>query len=422
MRAGCSPPVPAAPDLLLTHARLVAPGRVIEDSWVAVLAGRVSRLGTGTPPWGDDAPQTVDCGGDWLAPGFIDVHAHGGGGGDVMSPDAEARRRVREVHARHGTTAMLASTVSAPRAALYDAVCRLAADAAASRTEDDGVTAADAPTRPAARLVGIHLEGPFVSARRKGAHDQAHLRRPDGEELASLLSAGAGHVRTITLAPELPGGLELVSRAVAAGLVVALGHTDADADVLRQAVDRGASALTHTYNCMRPLHHREPGGVGLGMDDERLICELILDGVHVGPVAARALVRAAGTERVCLVTDAMAATGMPDGTYEVGGSRVEVVGGRVVLQGTDVLAASTLTMGDAVRNAVRMLGLDVPTAVAMATTVPARLLDSDEVGAVAVGRRADLVRLRADASLATTYVGGREVTACDPSTAPESVP
>jgi N-acetylglucosamine-6-phosphate deacetylase len=220
-------------------------------------------------------------------------------------------------------------------------------------------------------------------------------------------------VRTVTIAPELPGGLELVAHAAACGVVVAVGHTDADADVIRAAVEAGATAMTHTFNGMRPLHHRHPGPVGMAMDLPELTCELILDLVHVDPVAARALVHAAGAHRVCLVTDAMAAAGVSDGTYELGGQVVEVVGGQARVGGTRTLAGSTLTMARAVENAVEHLRLDVPTAVAMATTIPARLLPGVDVGRLYAGGPADLVRLDDRARLRAVWIAGRAVGSVD---------
>jgi N-acetylglucosamine-6-phosphate deacetylase len=368
------------------------------DGWVAVDDGLVAALGTGEPP---TAAEVVDVGGDWLVPGFVDVHVHGGAGGDVMSPDRAVRDAVRRVHAQHGTTAMLASTVSRPPDELRAAVGRLAED-----------TGEEPPARvgePMARLVGIHLEGPFLSALRRGAHEETALRAPDRGELEGLLAAGRGTVRTMTLAPELPGALGLVERLVDAGVVVAVGHTDADADAVRAAVAAGATAVTHTFNAMPPLHHRRPGPVGMAMDLPELVCELVLDLVHVDPVAARALVHAAGPGRVCLVTDAMAAAGAGDGTYELGGRVVEVVDGQARIAGTDTLAGSTLTMATAVANAVTHLGLDVPTAVAMATTVPARLLPGLDVGRLRVGGPADVVRLDDAGRLRGVRISGRAV-------------
>ena len=370
------------------------PAPVPADGWVAVAGGRVAALGHGVPPEG---AEQMDVEGDWLAPGYVDVHVHGGAGGDVMAPDAAARDAVRRLHARHGTTAMLASTVSRPVTELHDAVGRLADDVTRPASE------------PIARLVGIHLEGPFLSRVRRGAHEETALRPPDQAEAESLLEAGRGHVRTVTVAPELPGAIDLVRRLVEAGVTVAVGHTDADADTVRAAVDAGARAVTHTFNGMQPLHHRRPGPVGMAMDLPQLTCELILDLVHVDPVAARVLVHAAGADRICLVTDAMAATGMEDGTYELGGQTVEVVDGRVMVRGTSTLAGSTLTMATAVENAVAHLGIDVPTAVAMATTIPAALLSGVDAGRLRADGPADLVRLDDVARLRGVWISGQQV-------------
>jgi N-acetylglucosamine-6-phosphate deacetylase len=345
----------------------------------------------------------VDVGGDWLAPGFVDVHVHGGAGGDAIAADRDARLAVRRLHARHGTTAMLASTVSRPAAELRDAVARLADDVEAVSAE------------PIARLVGIHLEGPFLSRVRRGAHQETALRPPDPAETDALLAAGRGHVRTVTIAPEMPGALDLVARLVTDGVTVAVGHTDADAATVRAAVEAGARAVTHTFNGMQPLHHRRPGPVGMAMDLPQLTCELILDLVHVHPVAARALVHAAGADRICLITDAMAATGMSDGSYELGGQTVEVVDGQVRVRGTTTLAGSTLTMATAVENAVAHLGIDVPTAVAMATTIPAALLPGVDAGRLRADGPADMVRLDDVAHLRGVWISGHPVDTVDPS-------
>ncbi|MBO0846827.1 MAG: N-acetylglucosamine-6-phosphate deacetylase [Nocardioides sp.] len=385
-------------DLVLHGARLITghdSPPPASDGWVAVLDGRIAGLGTGEPP---AATDSVDVGGDWLAPGYVDVHMHGGAGGDVMAPDREARDAVRRLHAQHGTTAMLASTVSRPVDDLVAAVDRLADDVERPDTGE-----------PVARLIGIHLEGPFLSRVRRGAHQETALRLPDLTIADELLAAGRGHVRTITVAPELPGGLDLIRHLVVAGVIAAVGHTDADAATVGEAVRAGARAMTHTYNAMQGLHHRRPGAVGMAMDLSQLTCELIFDLVHVDPIAARALVHAAGADRICLVTDAMAATGMSDGTYELGGQVVEVVDGQARVRGTNTLAGSTLTMGTAVQNAVAHLGIDVPTAVAMATTIPAGLLHGVDVGRLHADGPADMVRLDEDARLCGVWVSGRQV-------------
>jgi N-acetylglucosamine-6-phosphate deacetylase len=387
------------PDLVLHGARLLTgtdQPHETADGWVAVSDGRIADLGHGVPPEGT---EQIDVEGDWLAPGYVDVHVHGGAGGDVMARDRSSRDAVRRLHALHGTTSMLASTVSRPADELREAVTRLA----------DDIEHPDDTADPAARLVGIHLEGPFLSRVRRGAHQETALRPPDVTELDALQEAGRGLVRTVTVAPELPGGLDLIRHLVAGGVTAAVGHTDADAPTIKAAVDAGARAMTHTYNCMQPLHHRRPGAVGMAMDSDQLTCELILDLVHVDPVAARALVHAAGAHRICLVTDAMAATGMSDGTYELGGQTVEVVDGQVRVKGTSTLAGSTLTMGTAVENAVAHLGIDVPTAVAMATSIPARLLPGVDVGRLHADGPADLVRLGDTAQLRGVWISGRQV-------------
>jgi N-acetylglucosamine-6-phosphate deacetylase len=393
-----------AHDLVLHGARLLtgddraSAADPVPGGWVAIDVGRVTALGHGVPP---QAREVVDVAGDWLAPGFVDVHVHGGARGDVMAPDRASRDAVRGIHAAHGTTAMLASTVSRPPEELRAAVARLA--------EDAGHRSGDRTGEPMARLVGIHLEGPFLSRVRRGAHQETALRPPDQAEVASLLEAGGGHVRTVTIAPELPGAIDVVRTLVAAGVTVAVGHTDADAETMRAAVEAGARAVTHTFNGMRPLHHRRPGPVGMAMDSSELTCELILDLVHVDPVAARALVHAAGADRICLVTDAMAATGVSDGTYELGGQIVEVRRGQARVSGTSTLAGSTLTMARAVENAVAHLGVDVPTAVAMATTIPARLLHGLDVGRLHADGPADLVRLDEGARLRGVWISGQQV-------------
>lgn len=384
-------------ELVLAGGRIFTGTEVLDGGWVAASGGLVAEVGNGEPP---DAAETVDLDGDWLTPGFVDVHVHGGFGGDFMSAVDAERRRVREQHLSHGTTAMVASTVSAAPEELHQAVRRLAGDAHAAPAAGE---------RPAARLLGIHLEGPFLSERRRGAHDPAALRPPDLDEFDKLLAEASGKLRTMTLAPELPGALELIEAATAAGVCCCLGHTDADAAQVRAAVQAGARGLTHTFNGMSPLHHRRPGVVGMAMDLDALTCELILDLIHVDPVAARALLHAAGPQRVCLVTDAIAAAGMASGVYELGDQRVTVSEGRALVAGTDTLAGSTLTMAEAVANAVDVLGIDVPTAAAMAGIVPARLLAEPRLGRIAPAGPADLVRLGSAGRLKTVWLAGIEV-------------
>src|SRR4051794_21807715 len=257
-------------DLVLVAGAVHTPDERLAPGWVHVRDGRIAAVGSGAPR-ATDARVVALPDGAIVAPGFVDLHVHGGGGAQV-GPDPDAIAGVARFHARHGTTALLATTVPASVDALARTVGAIAA------------VASEAPT-DRARVLGSHLEGPFVSAARPGALDVRHLRAPDRAELDRLLDAGGGTVRAIVVAPELPGALELIAAAAGAGVLVAMGHTDATYAEAIAGVEHGARGATHLFNAMRPLHHREPGIAGAALADERLTAELIADGVHVHPAA-----------------------------------------------------------------------------------------------------------------------------------------
>jgi len=374
----------ALSSLLLTGARVLTPEEQPADAWVAVVDGCIDAVGTGDPPAG---PPVVDLAGLVLAPGFLDLHVHGGGGAQFMGGDPEACRRAARFHAAHGTTGLLATTMSAPVDALAAAVHGIAE---AMRDEP--------------LILGCHLEGPWLNPLRRGAHAEADLRPPDAAELAALTADGV--VRLVSLAPELPGGLALVEAVLAAGSVAALAHTDASHAEAAAAIAAGASHATHLFNGMRPFHHRDPGAVGAALDDARVTCELIADGHHVHVAAMRLAVRANGVGRTVLVTDATEAAGLSDGVYRLGGGTLRVSGGRAVTE-DGRLAGTTLTMDAAVRHAHRCLGLPLADALAMATTVPARVLGLDDrKGRIEPGHDADLVVLDAELRPRATLLGG----------------
>ncbi|MBW3601444.1 MAG: N-acetylglucosamine-6-phosphate deacetylase [Actinobacteria bacterium] len=378
----------------MVNARVVVDDRIVEPGHVVVAAGRILSAGAGEPPGA--GAERVDLARAWLLPGFVDPHVHGGGGGDFTRADPASHAQAAAFHARHGTTSLVASTVSAVPDRLEATVAALAAG------ED----------RPAhgARVLGIHLEGPFLSSARRGAQDPAALRHPDVAELERLATVSGGAVRIVTLAPELPGATALIRRARQLGIIAAAGHTDATYAQMLAARDAGVRVVTHTYNGMRGLHHREPGTVGAALDLDELDCEVIPDLVHAHPAAIRLLVRAKGPERVVLVTDAISAAGLPDGTHSLGGADVRVVDGQARLPGTGTIAGSTATMAAAVRNAVAHLPVDLPQASRMASGNAARLLGLDaELGRVAPGLRADLVLLDDALEVTATMVGGRWV-------------
>ncbi|NYI88709.1 N-acetylglucosamine-6-phosphate deacetylase [Amycolatopsis endophytica] len=360
---------------VLTGGRLALPEGLVEDGWLAVSGGAIAGIGTGTPPPGD----RIDVGGSYVVPGFVDVHCHGGGGGSFSSGDAKEIATAVKAHRRHGTTTMLASLVSDPVRTLVDQMAVLR-----ELVEDD-------------ELAGIHLEGPFIASARCGAHDPAVLREPDTATVDALLRAGHGAVRMVTLAPELNGGVRAVRQLAESGVIAAIGHTDGTEEQIRPAIDAGATVATHLFNGMRPLHHREPGPIGVLLDDERVTVELICDLVHVHPTVLRLAARYAGRGRTTLVTDAMSATDAADGRYHLGRLEVDVRDGVATLADTGSLAGSTLTMDAAFRNLVKGAGLPIPDAVRATSGRPAELLGlHDRLGSLRTGLAADLVVLDAD--------------------------
>lgn len=363
-------------ELILTGARVVTTGGVAQPGWVRVSAGKIADVGDGAVPAG----PAIELSGRWLVPGFVDAHCHGGGGGSFTSLEPEQTQTAVAHHRAHGTTTMLASLVSAPIPELVKQIATL------TELTSDGL------------LAGVHLEGPFLSHARCGAHAPEVLRAPEADDVRQLLDAGRGAVRMVTLAPELPGSREAVRQLVDGGAIAAVGHTDANAEQVLAAVDAGATVATHLFNGMRPLHHREPGPVGALLDDERVSVELICDLVHLHPTVARLAATHAGLDRTMLVTDAISATGAGDGTYELGALPVTVVDGEPRLSDGS-LAGSTLTMDAAFRNLVRSCGLSVPAAVAATATIPARRLGLTGVGEIRPGAEADLVVLGDDLDL-----------------------
>ena len=369
--------------MLISAGRVVTPARVLAPGWVLVEDDLVADVQQGLSPRAPD----VDLPAHTVVPGFVDSHVHGGGGAafDGGSPDDAAV--VARTHLRHGTTTMTASLVTDTPSALNRSLRELAA------LVEDGL------------LAGLHLEGPWLSAKHAGAHDRALLIEPTERDVETLVEAAGGHLRMVTLAPELSCGLDAVRRLSTAGVVVAVGHTDATYDQARAALDAGASVGTHLFNAMRGIHHREPGPVTALMEHPDTYVELIADGVHLHP----AVVRLAATpkpHRAVLVTDAMAAAGAGDGDYDLGPMRVEVRSGVARLAGQGAIAGSTLTMASAVRFAVLEAGLPIEDAVRAASASPAAMLGLDRVGALRPGLRADLVVLDADLAVQRVLRGG----------------
>jgi N-acetylglucosamine-6-phosphate deacetylase len=351
--------------------RLVTPSAVLEPGWLEVDGTRISRVAAGVLD--PDAGPTVAT----LIPGLVDVHVHGGGGASFAAgTDEEVLAAVAHQRQR-GTTSICASLMTASVPALEAQVSHLA-----SFVESGA-------------LAGLHLEGPWLSPLRAGVHAPDLLRPPDRAEVLSLLKFGRGTVRMVTVAPELAGGVEAVRVIVDHGAVAALGHTDAQYDVAAAALDAGASQATHLGNGMRPIHHREPGVLLALIERDGVVLELINDGVHLHDAVTSALVRSAG-HRLALISDAIPASGLPDGTYRLGNDDIEVRGREVRQQPSGSLAGSNICLADSLRRCVQKLGVPLADATAMATSTPARALGLSDVGRLEPGALADLVVLDDD--------------------------
>jgi N-acetylglucosamine-6-phosphate deacetylase len=382
--------------ILLHAARALTPTAEIADAGILVRDGVIEAIG---PRQGMSVPpgaQEVAAAQQTAVPGFVDVHIHGAGGHDVMEGSEEAMAAVTRTVARHGTTSFVATTVTASA----EDTCRSLEGVArfiATQHETD---------EPRAEVLGIHYEGPFISAARRGVHPPEWIQLPSAELLEKLLRAASGNARILTIAPELLGSMPCIDAARKAGLVVAMGHTDATYEQARAAIARGARHAVHVYNAMRPFSHRDTGVIGAVLTSPEVTAELIADGVHVDEAAMRLLLQAKGAACVILVSDGISATGMPDGKYTLGKFEVTVSGG-VCRNAEGKLAGSTLTLDRALRNIVA-LGVPLADAVRMLTLNPATLLGIEfKKGALRTGADADIVLL--DEALQVTNVWTRGV-------------
>jgi N-acetylglucosamine-6-phosphate deacetylase len=364
-------------DTILTGRELLRPG------WIEVSKGTVDGIGAGPPP----RPADRGLGAVTVVPGFVDTHLHGGGGANFSTASAAETATAAALHRGHGTTTVIASLVTAGPDELLRQVTELADDVRAGLID------------------GIHLEGPWLSTTRCGAHQPSLMRDPDPAEIDRVLGAGGGVIRMVTIAPERDGALAAIKQIVDAGVVAAVGHTEATYEQTRAAIAAGASVGTHLFNAMRPIDRREPGPIVALLEDDRVTVELITDGVHIDPAIYRHVTRSAGPDRVSLITDAMAAAGMADGEYWLGPLEVTVADGVARVAGTQTIAGGTATMDRAFRFAVNHSGLphdEALTAAARQSSInPARALGLPCAGLVA-GAAADLVVL--DSDLAVTGV------------------
>jgi N-acetylglucosamine-6-phosphate deacetylase len=378
---------------IITAARLVTPVEWIEAPVVVVDDGSITALRSrseGEIPAGPvlNFPDLI------LAPGFIDIHIHGGAGRDAMEADESALEQIERQLVKHGVTAYLPTTVTAPQEKILKALEGLGRS----------ITTANKNDRRAAPL-GIHLEGPFISHEKRGVHPPENLLPSSPQALDRFWQASAGSIRMMTIAPELPGAAETIRYARSLGVRSSLGHSNATYQEAQSGISAGADHATHTFNAMRALDHREPGILGAVLENDDLTADIIADGIHVHPSILKLFLRAKGADRAILITDAISATGMPDGIYNLGGLEVQVSNGRCEYQGK--LAGSVLTLDRAIRNVMSFAGWQLQQAIKLATYNPAeRLGVSNQRGLLAPGRRADLVVLTPEGNVVHTIIGG----------------
>jgi len=378
--------------------RILTPQDELKDCVIVVEAGRITGIGhrdeVHIPPGAKDYVAS----GMTVVPGFVDVHIHGAGGHDVMEANAAALDRITSTVARFGTTSILATTVTAP----VEATCKsLEGIAQYIRTHESAAE----NSRFGAEILGIHLEGPFINVARRGVHPVESIAEPSVEILEQFRAAAGGLIRILTIAPEIPGALKLIAAALKAGIVVAIGHTDADYAQTRAAIDAGARHAVHVYNAMRPFTHRDPGVISAVLTDADVTAEIIADGVHVAGPAIQVLLGTKGFDTVLLVSDGTSATGMRDGNFRLGNIDVVVKNG-VVRNSEGKLAGSTLTLDHALRYIVE-LGVPFVDAIRMATILPARRLGvAGKKGIIVVGADADLVVLTPDLHVAGVMTRG----------------
>lgn len=383
---------------VLTAERLYDGAKMLDLPVVEIEDGRVASISTQAERAPADGSQVLDFPGATLAPAFFDVHIHGAAGHDVMEATPAALDAIGSFLASRGTGGFLATTVTAPLDATLRAVSGLA-------------KLIDQPARQGiAQPLGIHLEGPFLSHAKRGVQPPEHLLAPDIATFDRLYEAANGHVRLMTLAPELPGAAELTAHATSRGVRVSMGHSNATAAETRTAIAAGAVSATHTFNAMRALDHREPGILGVVLTESALFAELICDGIHTAPEMARLWWRAKGPERAILVTDAMSAAGMPDGEYQLGGFTVQVTEGRAIARG--VLAGSVLTLDRALVNLVSFTSAPLDEALRTLTANPAMMTGAgDKAGTLNAGQPANIVAVDAKGKLMASIVRGQVVTA-----------
>ncbi|MCC2667873.1 MAG: N-acetylglucosamine-6-phosphate deacetylase [Armatimonadetes bacterium] len=379
----------------ILHGLAVLPDREVPDSLLLLEGDRIAYAGPFDAGRIPEGARHVDAAGLMVLPGLIDTHVHGTHGDDVMLHGADGIRRISARFPQYGTTAWLPSTISARHGELMQAI-RWCVEA--HRAPEDG-----------AEIVGLHVEGPYINIKRKGAQPAEGVRDPNFDEVRELLAAAEGQIRVMTLAPELPGGTELIQLLVRERIIASLGHSDATYEEALVGIEAGATHATHLFNAMPPIHHRDPGLITACLNEPRILAEVIPDGVHLDPHIVRLAIRCKGPERVALITDAFSATGLPEGTHTLGPHQVTVRGPLCTLD-NGTIAGSIITMNLAVRNAMEFAGVSLVEAVRMSSLIPARVAGcADRKGSLEAGKDADVTLLDRDFHCQATWTRGLPV-------------
>lgn len=367
--------------ILIKNAKIITPFEIVKNYCLAIENGKIVDLFEKKFVKEEFYDEIIDAKGNYVTPGFIDIHCHGASGYDVMDEGFKPLESIARFNYKNGVTSFFAAVMTGPVEKIRYSLNNISIYISSQRNE---------ASRDKASILGIYLEGPYFSRTKKGAQPEEYLRSPNKEELASFFEDSRHYIKVVSLAPELEGALEVIKYLKKEEVVFALGHTDASYEEAKRAVILGASLATHTFNGMRGFTHREPGALGAFLSEEGVYCELIADCVHVHPAAMKLLVKAKGTDKIILITDSMMAAGLSDGEYILSGQKVWVKNGIATLpDGT--LAGSTLTLNRAIYNMVNEVGVSLRDAVKMATLNPAKALKLVGKGSIEAGNDADLV-------------------------------
>jgi N-acetylglucosamine-6-phosphate deacetylase len=378
---------------VIRNARIVLPEQVISNGFLEIADGRIVKVAEGEPS-SSTSELVYDAHKATITPGFIDLHVHGGNGGTFTSIDPAEHNLAREFHLKNGTTSMLASTHTTEFSSLLAILKSLAES---SRSNRNG-----------SKVLGIHTEGPFISEHKPGAHVIAQLKTGDLSSIEEVLLAADNFVSMVTVAPEIPGGLEAIKYLSKKNIISSIGHTNATYAQAVEGIKAGARSTTHLFNAMSPLAHRDPGAVGAVLDNEDIFAELILDGIHIHEVIFRIALKSKGVDRINLITDATSLAGLADGEYgELPDRAVTKIGGKIVLSGTDTLAGSALSMNMVYQNAAKFAQLTLSELSKISSLNAAKILGKEsEIGSLEVGKLADLVLLDAESKVCATMIEG----------------